>query len=245
MLVCSAHPTDVPPRAPWLTALERSGLPVTALTLERATGGRAQLYRATLGDGSSAFVKVYGRDSRDADLLYRSYRMLVLRDPGDEWLGASMERAVEHEGLLLLLARRAGVRCPDLRAMVSLPDGSMVLAMEDVGDVRSTRSRRDVTDELLDAVWARDASLHDAGIAHRALRGREHASSTTSGPVIVDFGSAEAAATPRCRRSTAAELIVSLADARRRRRRPPPPPPACRPARPISPPPRRSCSRWR
>ena len=66
------------------TALEQSGLPVTALTLERSTGGRSQLYRATLDDGTPAFVKVYARDSRDADLLYRGYRLLVLREPGDD-----------------------------------------------------------------------------------------------------------------------------------------------------------------
>ena len=50
------------------------GLEVTDLTLERAVGGRSQLYRAALVDGTTVFVKVYGRDSRDADLLYRGYR---------------------------------------------------------------------------------------------------------------------------------------------------------------------------
>ena len=52
---------------------------------------------------------------------------------------------VEHEGLLLLLARRGGVRCPELRALTSLPDGSMVVAMERRrrAPARHARSRRD------------------------------------------------------------------------------------------------------
>ena len=33
---------------------------------------------------SRAFLKVYAQDSRDADLLYRGYRTLLLRDPGDD-----------------------------------------------------------------------------------------------------------------------------------------------------------------
>jgi glycosyltransferase 2 family protein len=191
-------------------ALGRSGLPVAALTLERATGGRSQLYRAALHDGTSAFVKVYARDSRDADLLYRGYRTVLLRDPGDESLGASLERAVEHEGLLLLLARRAGVRCPELRALVGLADGSMVLAMEDFGGRQlDTLGAEQYSAELLDAVWAETRALHAAGIAHRALRAANVVIGD-DGPVIVDFGSAEAAADPRSQAFDRAELVVSL-----------------------------------
>jgi glycosyltransferase 2 family protein len=192
-------------------ALEQSGLPVTALTLQRSTGGRSQLYRARLGDGTLAFVKVYARDSRDADRLYRGYRMLVLREPGDDMLGMSLERSVEHEGLLLLLARRAGVRCPDLRAVVATDDGSMVLAMEDVsGRQLDMLSPDECSPELLDAVWTETRALHAAGLAHRALRAANIVVND-DGPVIVDFGSAATAAEPRLQAFDRAELIVSLA----------------------------------
>jgi undecaprenyl-diphosphatase len=211
VLVALGAPNRRPTPQAIATALERSGLPLTGLTLERATGGRSQLYRAALGDGSSVFVKVYSRDSRDADLLYRGYRMLLLRDPGDELIGPSLERAVEHEGLMLLLARRAGVRCPDLRAIVVLPDGSMVLAMEDVGGQRLDDVVNEGSAELLDAVWRQARALHDAGIAHRALRAA-NVVVDDDGPVIVDFGSAEAAAPARLQAFDRAELIVSLAE---------------------------------
>ena len=192
--------------------LRRSGLDVTAMSLERAVGGRAQLYRAALSDGTTAFVKVYARDSRDADLLYRGYRTLQLRDPGDDWPAASLGRDVEHQGLLLLLARRGGVRCPDLRALTSLPDGSMVVAMEYVeGRQLDTLATDEVGGELLDAVWREATALHSSGLAHRALRAA-NVIVNDDGPVIVDLGTAEAPAGPRLQAIDRAELLVSLAE---------------------------------
>jgi uncharacterized protein (TIRG00374 family) len=191
--------------------LGRAGLDVRELTLERAIGGRSQLYRATLADGTTTFVKVYARDSRDADLLYRGYRTLVLRDPGEDWPAASLERDVEHEGLLLLLARRSDVRCPDLFALVSLPDGSMVVAMDDVGGrPLDTLEPDEISADFLDAVWRQTLALHHAGIAHRALRAA-NILITADGPVIVDLGAAQAPAEARAQAIDRAELLTSLA----------------------------------
>ena len=93
VLVAFGAPNRRPSPLAVADGLRRSGLDVTGLVLERAVGGRSQLYRATLADGTTAFVKVYARDSRDADLLYRGYRALLLRDPGDDWPAASLDRA--------------------------------------------------------------------------------------------------------------------------------------------------------
>ena len=111
-------------------ALRAGGLAVGELALERADGGRAQLYVAALEGGDRAFVKVYARDSRDADLLYRGYRTALFRGANDDWPAMSLAHDVEHEALLLLLAQRAGVSCPAVRALCALDDGSMALALE-------------------------------------------------------------------------------------------------------------------
>jgi undecaprenyl-diphosphatase len=191
--------------------LRSAGLDVAELTLDRAVGGRAQLYRAALADGTRAFVKVYGRDSRDADLLYRGYRTLTLRDPGDDWPVVSLERHVERQGLLLLLARRSGVRAPDLRALVALDDGSMVLAMEDLaGRPLDAVTPEDVDDRMLDDVWAAAKALHAERIAHRALRAGNIVV-TDAGPAVVDLGSALAPADARLLAIDRAELVASLA----------------------------------
>jgi glycosyltransferase 2 family protein len=212
LLVVVGAPNRRPSPQAIADGLRRCDLGVTALTLERAVGGRSQLYRATLADGTTTFVKVYARDSRDADLLYRGYRNAVLRDPGDDLLSAPLARAVEHQGLALLLARRGGVRCPDLRALTSLPDGSMVLALEDMrGRPLDTLTPEELTTELLDGVWGETRRLHAAGLAHRALRAG-NILVTNGGPVIVDLGRAEAPADPRLKAIDRAELLVSLAE---------------------------------
>ena len=102
---------------------------MTDLALQLAPTGRAQRYVATMAEGPPLFVKVYAQDARDADLLYRSYRTLMLRGPGDERPSTSLAHDVEHQALLLMLARRAGVRFPEVEALARLGDGSVALAL--------------------------------------------------------------------------------------------------------------------
>ena len=68
VLIIFGAPNRRPSPAAVATSLSDGGLALTGLTLERAEGGRAQLYVADRADGDRAFVKVYARDSRDADL---------------------------------------------------------------------------------------------------------------------------------------------------------------------------------
>ena len=109
ILVAVGAPNRWPAPAEVAAALGGAGLDVVQLDVERAVGGRAQLYRVATAAGP-VFAKVYGQDSRDADLLYRSYRAAVLRDGGGTW-SWSLAGDVEHEALLMLLAERGDVAC--------------------------------------------------------------------------------------------------------------------------------------
>ena len=69
-------------------------------------------YFATMADGGQLFVKVLGEAERAADLMFRAYRFLRLKDVGDDRPFSSLRRTVEHEALVSLVARDIGVRTP-------------------------------------------------------------------------------------------------------------------------------------
>src|SRR6185436_2963846 len=129
LLVVFGAPNRRPAPATVAACLADGGIEVSDLRLQRAEGGRSQLYIAETLDGGRVFLKVFGRDSRDADLLYRGYRALLLRGPSDSWPSPSLKLDVEHEALLLLLARQGGVTCPRVELLASLDDGSIALAL--------------------------------------------------------------------------------------------------------------------
>ena len=210
LLVGFGAPNRRPAPATVAACLTEGGIPVATLQLQRVEGGRSQLYIAEDSDGARTFVKVFGRDSRDADLLYRGYRALLLRGPNDGWASPSLKLDVEHEALLLLLARQGGVACPRVVTLGALADDSMVLALEYVdGGPLDDLAPEQIDDGLLESTWTAVATLHRRGMAHRALR----AANVLVGagePVIIDLGFGEESATPRMQAIDRAELLASL-----------------------------------
>jgi uncharacterized membrane protein YbhN (UPF0104 family) len=211
LLVLFGAPNRRPAPAAVAAALVAGGFDVAGLTLRRADSGRSQLYVADASDGSRVFVKVFGRDSRDADLLYRGYRTVLLRGPNDSWPSPSLKLDVEHEALLLLLAHQGGVTCPRVEVLASLDDGSIVLALSYVDGARLDELAPEaIDDQLLDATWSEVGALHDLRMAHRALRAANVLVSS-DGPVVIDLGFGEESATPRMQAIDRAELLASLA----------------------------------
>ncbi len=211
LLVVFGAPNRRPSPATVAEALREAGVDVTHLVLRRAEEGRSQLYLATTHSGPPVFVKVYGQDSRDADLLYRGYRAALLRGPNDSWPSLSLKHDVEREAFLLLLARQGGVACPAVETISALPDGSMTLALEYVEGLRLDEVPPDeITDDFLDALWTQVRTLHRRRLAHRSLRAA-NVLVGDSGPVIIDLGFAEESAAPRLQSIDRAELLASLA----------------------------------
>ena len=93
----------------------------------RRDRGRSRRPPAT---GHGLFVKVFGSDQRDADLLYRAWRGIRLRGVGDTRPAASLFKAVEHEALLGVMAERAGVAVPHVGQVIRAGDGSVLLTMD-------------------------------------------------------------------------------------------------------------------
>ena len=211
VLVLFGAPNRRPSPAAVAAALDGAGAPLRTLELQRAVGGRSQLYRATTEDGRRLFLKVFSQDSRDAELLYRGYRTLVLRGPNDDWPSSSLDDDVRREAFLLLLLGAAGVRTPRLEALATLSDGSIALAMNDVGGrPLDTLTVDEIDADLLDAVWRQVDLMARNRVAHRSLRAANILVAAGE-PVVADVGFGHESASPRLLSIDRAELLASLA----------------------------------
>ena len=106
------------------------GVPVSRVSESFVTAKGSRPFEAVTDDARALFVKVFGSDHRDADLLYRAYRGIRLRGVGDTRPAASLFKAVEHEALLAVMAERAGVTVPRVGQVIRADDGSVLLTME-------------------------------------------------------------------------------------------------------------------
>src|SRR6266496_1435281 len=193
-------------------ALGAAGLPVACVDPAAVEAKGSRPFTAATEDGQPLFIKVLGSDQRDADLLYRAYRFLRLRDIGDTRPAASLIQAAEHQALVAVMAERAGVAVPAIRQVIKSADGSVLLAMERV-DGRSLDliPAQRVSDTMIRELWKQVDGLHRARIAHRSLRAANVVVDGAARPWIVDFSFSELGATQRQMALDIAELLASLA----------------------------------
>src|SRR5207344_346574 len=169
-------------------ALRAGGVPAREVTVASTTAKGSRPFRAVTEDGQALFVKVFGSDQRDADLLYRTYRAIRLRGVGDTRPAASLFKAVEHEALLAVMAERAGVAVPHVGQVIRADDGSVLLTMELVAGQSLDAIPADrITDQLARSLWREVDRLHQAQIAHRSLHGTNMMVSQDGCPRLTDF----------------------------------------------------------
>jgi glycosyltransferase 2 family protein len=193
-------------------ALGSAGLPVTSVEPAGVEAKGSRPFVAAAGDGKPLFIKVLGSDQRDADLLYRAWRFIRLREVGDARPAASLIQAVEHQALVAVMAERAGVAVPAVRQVIKTADGSALLVMDRVdGSSLDQAPGQRLSDTMLRKLWEQVDGLHRARIAHRSLRPANIVADGTGRPWVVDFSFAELGATPRQMALDTAELLASLA----------------------------------
>jgi uncharacterized membrane protein YbhN (UPF0104 family) len=193
-------------------ALGAAGLPVVCVGPAAVEAKGSRPFTAATEDGQPLFIKVLGSDQRDADLLYRAYRFLRLRDIGDTRPATSLIQAAEHQALVAVMAERAGVAVPAVRQVIKSADGSALLAMDRVdGSSLDLIPAQRVSDTMIRELWTQVDGLHRARIAHRSLRAANVVVDGAARPWIVDFSFSELGATQRQIALDVAELLASLA----------------------------------
>ncbi|MFG2087250.1 lysylphosphatidylglycerol synthase domain-containing protein [Spirillospora sp. NPDC048824] len=207
-----------PGHRPRLTAVHKAltahGL--TVADVQRIPGDlrHAVPFAATTSDGR-LFVKVIGRDQRDADTLHRLGR-LWRRRPGEPPF-ATAKHLAEHEGYLLMRARRAGARVPAVRFVTEIGPGSWALVMDHV-DARALTEAGDPDPEVLDDLWRQCAALRRDRIAHRDLLPENVLVDGRGRPWIVGWGRAETDPAAELLDDDAARLLAMTASVTTRAR---------------------------
>jgi uncharacterized protein (TIRG00374 family) len=135
-------------------------------------------FTATDESGSPLDIKVHGRDSFDSQLAAKAWRTLIYREIG-RTVSFSRLQAVEHEALVTMMAERAGVSVPALRAVGTASAELALVAFSGQGDPLDGVGDDLVTDDLLVRTWEMVGRLHDANISHGSL---------STGAIKVDRG---------------------------------------------------------
>lgn len=193
-------------------SLRASGLEVSSIEPASVDARGSTPYFVTLADGSRLFTKVLGANERAADLLFRLYRQMRLKNVGDERPDSSLRRTVEHEALVSLKARDVGVATPRLRSLARVGQDSFLLAYDLIpGSSMDSVPVESLTDDVLREVWDQVALLRSNRIAHRDLRLANLFLDADGRALLIDFGFAEVAAGEELLRSDVAQLLASLA----------------------------------
>ena len=190
VLLLFGSPAGYPDPVAVTSALADFGLVVRGIEPTRDQSWGVRRLEGSLDDGTSVAIKAYGRDAMDSQLFARLWRTVWYREGGQTYF-YNRPQAVEHEALVLLMARRHGVTVSDVLAVGVGGDDIALLATVDSGN---EISEAQLTRETLVAMWGEVALLHDAGIAHGTLT-VDVFEIVNGVPVLVDLAAASLSAT--------------------------------------------------
>ena len=190
--------------------MARSGYPLSRLAPASVDArGSTPWFASTRGPKEKVFVKVLGRDERDADLVFRLYRYLRLKNVGDQTsvLGPASHRRARSAARAE--ARDGGVRTPHLLTVATVEPDGLLLAYEMIEGKSLDGIPAPWSDELLQGIWQQVAILRRERIAHRDLRRANIFVDPDGTPWIIDFGFSELAATDDMLNQDAAQLLAA------------------------------------
>lgn len=209
-LMIFGAPTRRPSLASITVALANGGRRVNDLAAFTGRTSHGPAYTAT-ASGEPLFVKVVGRDERNADLLTRVVRALRVKGVEDD-RPVSPLPTVEHEALNALMAHRSGADVPAVLAVGETDERGAFVAQEFVeGDRLADLPDEAFTDELLDTCFRHLAAMHRTRIAHLWPSTRHLIRRADGSVCLIDHRWAELSATDAQLARDLAEMMASLA----------------------------------
>ncbi len=187
-------------------ALAQRGIVVQSLgAADRQQAGLFVL-QAIDESGQALVVKVYGRDAHDAALLSTLWRTLWYREPGSP-LRLGRLQQVEHEALLTLMARQAGVHTDEVVTAGTTANSDALLVLRRVGAPLANRAGP-ADEDLASLIWALVSRLREAGIAHGQVD-IEHLVGVGGEVGITDFRGATIAPSLSQQRTDQAQALLT------------------------------------
>lgn len=170
--------------------------------------GRA-IFLASSGDQDLRVIAI-GRDEADTQFLARLSRYLAFRDSPPAPLPTRRQQ-VEYEAFVMLTARQAHVRVPNVLAAAA-PIGPVAVLVEQLptGTPLGALARTAVTEQLLDDCWDQLRRLHTARIAHGCLD-LDHVLADGDQATLVGWQRAATSAEPAQLHRDTAQLLAATA----------------------------------
>lgn len=156
------------------------------------------------------FIRAYGRDERDSQLLSKLWRFVWYEDSGPT-LYLTRLQLVEHEAYAMLLAQQAGVPVPSVVAATTAGPGTAVLVERHPDAIDLNDEAVELTDELLDDAWRALLELRGARIAHGGLDLSKVLLAAGGMVVVHDFSRASTSASDAQLDADAARLLAATA----------------------------------
>src|SRR4051794_24011588 len=188
--------------------LSALGLRVRDLQPARLQPEGVWVVLATLADGSPVRVKVYGRDAWDGQFVMSLWRFLWYRDAGST-MPTTRVQLVEHEALLILLARQAGVTAPAVVAAGGSRSGDAVLVVG--ADAVALDSLSTVDDGLVRQLWHELDTAHAAGLSLGRVDPVAIGADGSGQAALLDWAGGRTAPTDEQKLQDGAQLLVSTA----------------------------------
>ena len=189
-------------------ALSELGVSARSLQVDARQSTGVFLADATDRDGHSLFVKFYGRDAYDTQLVTTAWRALWYRH-ADAPVARRRLQQVEHEAFLTLLADQSGVLTDQVITAAATVEDDALLALRRSG----TR-----LDEMPDGwqpavpgrVWEMLEQLHGLGIAHGQVDAH-HLVMDGDRVGLVNFGGGSASASTRQLQVDRVQALTAIA----------------------------------
>jgi undecaprenyl-diphosphatase len=191
-----------------LADVQALGFPAVGLTEVGNLDGNSRTFSSS---DPAAFVKVYGRDERAAELFARTLKALRVRGLEDDRARWSAEATARNEALAGMLAASHDVRVAPVLAVGGNGDGDGITVL---GEITGTRlvdlDPTAVDDALLREIWRQADLLHRARLAHRWLDATHLLVGSDGAVTVVDWRWASIGAAPAVLAVDLADLFVSV-----------------------------------